>query len=81
MQTNVSGLLRNFADVRRAALAGETVVITTREGNLLLMAERRGNDFLYGSLKDVILKSDDVSAADFGQLIEFTGFRGLLAWF
>ena len=59
MQTNVSGLLRNFADVRRAALAGETVVITTREGNLLLMAERRGNDSLYGSLKDVILKSDD----------------------
>ncbi len=59
MHTNVSGLLRNFADVRRAALAGETVVITTREGNLLLMAERRGGDSLYGSLKDVILKSDD----------------------
>lgn len=59
MRTNVSGLLRNFAEVRRAAQAGETVVISTREGNLLLMAERRAGSSLFGSLKDVILHSDD----------------------
>ena len=59
MQINVSGLLRNFADVRRAALAGETVVITTREGNLLLTAERQTRSSLYGALKDVIVHSDD----------------------
>lgn len=39
MQINVSGLLRNFAKVRRAALAGETVVIATRDGNLVLAAQ------------------------------------------
>ena len=45
MDINVSGLLRNFARVRRAALAGETVVIATRDGNLVLAAQpdpRRG---------------------------------------
>ena len=59
MQTNVSGLLRNFAEVRRAALAGETVVIATREGNLLLTAERQVRNSLYGALKDIIIRSDD----------------------
>lgn len=39
MGINVSGLLRNFAKVRRAALAGETVVIATRDGNLVLAAQ------------------------------------------
>ena len=39
MHINVSGLLRNFASVRRAALAGETVVIATRDGNLVLAAQ------------------------------------------
>lgn len=39
MHINVSGLLRNFSSVRRAALAGETVVIATRDGNLVLAAE------------------------------------------
>ena len=44
MHINVSGLLRNFAKVRRAALAGETVVIATRDGNLVLAAQSRGGD-------------------------------------
>ena len=39
MHINVSGLLRDFARVRRAALAGETVVIATRDGNLVLAAQ------------------------------------------
>ncbi|MCY4598755.1 MAG: hypothetical protein OXF27_02405 [Acidobacteria bacterium] len=59
MHINVSGLLRNFAGVRRAALAGETVVITTRDGNLLLMAERQAHNALYGALKDIVVHSDD----------------------
>lgn len=44
MRTNVSGLLRNFASVRRAALAGRRVVVTTRDGNLVLMAEPHAED-------------------------------------
>lgn len=44
MHINVSGLLRDFARVRRAALAGETVVIATRDGNLVLAAQSRGGD-------------------------------------
>ncbi len=34
-------LLRNFASVRRAALAGPRIVVATREGNLVLTAESR----------------------------------------
>ena len=49
MHVNVSGLLRNFAKVRRAALAGETVVITTREGNLVLAAQPQVGDPLLGA--------------------------------
>ena len=41
MHVNVRGLLRDFARVRRAALAGERVVVTTRDGNLLLTSEPR----------------------------------------
>ena len=53
MHINVSGLLRNFARVRRAALSGETVVIATRDGNLVLMAEPRVGDALSGAPRDV----------------------------
>ena len=59
MHTNVSGLLRNFPEIRRAALAGETVVISTREGNLLLTAELQTRGSLYGALKGIIVHSDD----------------------
>ena len=41
MQINVSGLLRDFARVRRAALAGKRIVVATRDGNLVLTAESR----------------------------------------
>ena len=51
MQTNVSGLLRDFARVRRAALAGERVVVKTRDGNLVLTAEPRTADSEPGSLQ------------------------------
>ena len=48
MRTNVSGLLRNFASVRRAALAGRRVVVTTRDGNLVLTAEPHAEDSRHG---------------------------------
>lgn len=44
MQINVSGLLRDFARVRRAALAGKRIVVATREGNLVLTAESQAPD-------------------------------------
>jgi hypothetical protein len=54
MQTNVSELLRDFPKIRRAAFAGERVVIRTREGNLILTAERPPASTLFGCLADVI---------------------------
>ena len=59
MQTNVSGLLRDFARVRRAALAGERVVVTTRDGNLVLTAEPRTADSGPGSLQDRTSNPDE----------------------
>ena len=58
MHINVSGLLRNFAKVRRAALAGETVVIATRDGNLVLAAQSRGGDPSRGAALQAPLPSD-----------------------
>jgi hypothetical protein len=53
-RTNVSELLRNFPKVRRAALAGERVVIETREGNLVLTAEKPAARSLFRALADAI---------------------------
>ena len=50
MQTNVSELLRNFPRIRRAAFDGERIVIRTREGNLVLTAERPSGERLFGCL-------------------------------
>lgn len=54
MQTNVSELLRNFPKIRRAAFAGERVIIQTREGNLILTAEKPAGQSLFGSLGSTI---------------------------
>jgi hypothetical protein len=59
MKTNVSGLLRDFPRVRRAALAGEEVVVETREGNLIIVAEHPPAGDLYGSMRDEIDASED----------------------
>jgi hypothetical protein len=40
METTVRQLLRDFPAARKAALRGETVRIKTREGNLVLTAEK-----------------------------------------
>lgn len=67
MQTNVSELLRNFPKVRRAALAGERVVIHTREGNLILTAEKPAGRSLFGVLAATI-NSKGLSETDSGAL-------------
>lgn len=59
MRTNVSTLLRDFPRVRRAALAGETVIIETREGNLVLTAEVAEKQPLYGAMRGRIRSSAD----------------------
>lgn len=51
MQTNVSTLLREFPKVRKAAFRGERIVIATREGNLILMAEKPPGAGILGALK------------------------------
>jgi hypothetical protein len=59
MKTNVSTLLREFPKVRQAALAGEEVIIVTREGNLRLTAEPRSGESILGARKGLIRFSDD----------------------
>lgn len=71
MQTNVSELLRNFPKIRRAALAGERVVIHTREGNLVLMAEECAGRSLFGSL---------ASNVDSGEMTEADSGAGAADW-
>ena len=59
MKTNVSTLLREFPKVRRAAMAGEEVIIVTREGNLRLTAEARNGASILGCFKAEIIAVDD----------------------
>lgn len=59
MRTNVSTLLREFPRVRRAALSGETVIIETREGNLMLTAEVSEKKPVYGSMAARVRSSSD----------------------
>jgi hypothetical protein len=59
MKTNVSGLLRDFPRIRRAALSGEKVLVETREGNLLIVAENPPTRQLYGCMRDEIVMSAD----------------------
>ena len=59
MKTNVSTLLREFPKVRRAALAGEEVIIVTREGNLRLTAEPPSGQSILGSFGNEIIFSDE----------------------
>jgi len=59
METNVSTLLREFPKVRRAAMAGETVIIKTREGNLRLVADRPSTGSIVGCMKNAVVHSSD----------------------
>ena len=63
MYTNVSTSLREFPRVRRAALAGEDVIIETREGNLILRAEASEKGPVLGSMANRIIETaDDIDA-------------------
>lgn len=53
MQTNVSGLLREFPKYRQAAMSGHKVLIKTREGDLLLSAHKKTDRALLGCLEGV----------------------------
>ena len=53
MQTNVSGLLREFPKYRQAAMAGQKVLIKTREGDLTLSAHKKADTALLGCMKGV----------------------------
>lgn len=59
METTVSTLLREFPKVRRAALAGEIVIIKTREGNLRLSKDNSSVRPVLGCMKGQLLWSDD----------------------
>ena len=59
MRTNVRTLLREFPRIRRAVLAGEDVIIETREGNLRLPAEKAPGHEILGSMKNQISYIDD----------------------
>jgi len=59
VKTNVSTLLRDFPKVRKAAFAGEEVIIVTRDGNLRLTAEPTSGESILGSLKGEITFADD----------------------
>ena len=58
MHVNVRRLLRNFAKVRRAALAGEAVVIATPDGNLVLAAQGQVSEPLQGTAPHAPVRSD-----------------------
>ena len=53
MQTNVSGLLREFPKYRQAAMAGHKVFIKTREGDLTLSSCKKAEAKLLGCMKGV----------------------------
>jgi hypothetical protein len=65
MRVRASVLLRNFPAICRAGLAGERIVIETREGNLVRTAEKPQPSALFGSLSSAI-DSRDLSEKDSG---------------
>ena len=60
MKTNVSTLLREFPKVRRAVMAGETVIVETREGNLRITADRSKEVPLLGCLQGQVIARGDI---------------------
>ena len=60
MKTNVSTLLRDFPKIRRAAFAGEEVVVVTRDGNLRITAEPPSGESILGSRGGKIRFQDDL---------------------
>lgn len=52
-------MLREFPKIRRAAMAGEDVIVQTREGNLRITAEKPETSSILGCLSGQIKRMDD----------------------
>jgi hypothetical protein len=59
METTVTTLLRDFPRIRRAALAGETVIIKSREGNFRFTLDKPAFRGLIGCMRGQVLESAD----------------------
>jgi len=59
MESTVTELLRDFPRVKRAVLAGEAVIIKSREGNLRLTLDTPVAERLVGCLKGLVARTDD----------------------
>lgn len=59
MKTNVSGLMREFPKIRRAVFAGETVIVSTRDGEMEIRARKSEPRLILGSMKGMIHSTDD----------------------
>jgi hypothetical protein len=66
-KTNVTTLLRDFPRVRRAAMAGEVVIIATREGNLRLTSEPDERGSLLGCLAGRISTDSGIDTPTSGE--------------
>jgi hypothetical protein len=59
MEATVTELLREFPRLRRAALAGERVIIRSREGDLQLTRDTAKPASLVGAMQGQLVHSDD----------------------
>lgn len=59
MEATVTELLREFPRLRRAALAGEKVIIRSREGDLQLTREAGQPVSLVGAMRGQLIRSED----------------------
>ena len=58
----MSTLLREFPKVRRAVMAGQTVIVETKEGNLRITADRSEESPLLGCLRGKVSVRGDIVA-------------------
>jgi hypothetical protein len=59
MELTVTEFLRNFSRLRLALLAGEVVIIKSRDGKFRLNLENPAADCLVGCLKGLLERADD----------------------
>ena len=59
MHSTVTELLRDFPRVKRAVLAGEAVIIKSREGNFRLTLDTPVAERLVGGLRGLVARTDD----------------------
>lgn len=59
MNSTVTELLRDFPRVKRAVLAGEVVIIKSREGNFRLTLDTPVAEKLVGCLNGLVARVDD----------------------